>query len=251
MQVLVGVIVYNRLHTINQWLRAWQNAQHFGARLLVVHNYDGAEPKQLERNNIEKWKPDYYWPRPNVGQDIAALRDVIASTSYEPWDVLCWFVDDNLPMRRDFLRPFIAPFEKSQNIGLVGNYYVENGFWVGNNVPTHFRTTAFSLRRNAAKRLRFPDPLLTKQDCWLFEWAGDAMNMTNQVRSMGYGIVPACKSFRRAWTDCNEYVWDTEGLGPRTGDIRCRKDLWRVYEQQFHTEAILGAEQLPAIQGMR
>jgi hypothetical protein len=238
MNVLVGVIVYNRTYTINQWLRAWNNADKRGARLIVVHNYDGDAPSELATTNITKHSPDIYYARPNVGQDIGALYDVIHARKYDPWDVLCWFVDDNLPMQQDFLAPFLTPLEKDPRIGLVGNYWVRNGFWPGLCVPDHFRTTAFSIRRKAALQLRFPSPINDKDDCYHFEWAGDAVNMTNQVRRMGYSVVPTCGNFRHAWTDCNNYVWDVESLGPRAKDPRCRKDLWKTFEQQFSNAAM-------------
>lgn len=246
MNVLVGVIVYNRKYTINQWLRAWTNANKYGSKLLVVHNHDGAAPDAAERENIVKWKPDYYLSRPNVGQDIGALQDIIKSTAYDPWDVLCWFVDDNLPMRKDFLKPFIKPFERDPRIGLVGNYWVPNGFWEGY-IPDHFRTTAFALRRDIAMYLRFPNPLLTKKDCYHFEWAGDSLNMTSQIRRMGYLAVPACGNLKRPWTDCNEYVWDTESLGPRCRDRRCRHDLWSVFEKQFRPKSTTERADQPSV----
>jgi hypothetical protein len=239
MKVLAGMIVYSRTNTVSWWMRAWHNAEKYGdAKLLVVHNHDGDRPPSHQRVNIGQWKPDYYYARANRGQDIGALRDVIAARRYDPWDVLFWAVDDNVPMRKDFLRAFIKPFEDDPKIGLVGNYWVKGSFYpfYKVKVPDHFRTSCFAIRREAAMQLCFPSDLSTKWGCYTFEWLGGPMNMSNQIKSLGFEAVPVGGDWNKPWVDCNDYIWDVGCLHMRSLDPRCRKDCWQQYEAQFARE---------------
>jgi hypothetical protein len=220
-------------------MRGWQNAEKYGnAKLVVVHNHDSAQPPAAQRQNIEQWNPDFYYPRKNHGQDIGALRDMLRSDAYDPWDILFWAVDDNIPMRKDFLRAFIQPFEKNPNLGLVGNYWVQGAFYpkYKHTVPDHFRTSCFAIRREAAMRLYFPTKLSSKWDCYAFEWLDTEMCMTSQIHRMGYTTMPVCNDWTQAWVNTNTYVWDVGCLHMRSRDPRCRKDHWKEWEAQFAEE---------------
>jgi hypothetical protein len=217
-------------------MRAWRNADKYGnAKLVVVHNHDGVSPPQDQYDNINKWCPDRYVARPNIGQDIAALRDTIRDRANDPWDVLFWAVDDNIPMRKDFLRAFVQPFEQEPNLGLVGNYWVRGSFYphYQHIVNDHYRTSCFAISRKAAMKLHFPKNLRTKSDCYKFEWYDPRMNLTAQVRNMGFDSMVVCGDRTRTWVDTNEYVWDIGCLHMNNHDPRCRKDLWNQYEAQF------------------
>jgi hypothetical protein len=220
-------------------MRAWKNAEKYGdAKLVVVHNHDGEHPPGDQRYNIGQWKPDYYYPRKNYGEDIAAFRDLLRESKYDPWDVLFWAVDDNIPMRKDFLRAFIEPFEKHPNLGLVGNYWVKGSFYsyYKAKVPDHFRTSCFAIRREAAMRLYFPAQFKSKWDCYAFEWMGQDMCLTEQVRRAGYDMMPVCGDWDRAWVDSSQYVWDVGCLHMKSLDPRCRRDHWNEWEAQFNNE---------------
>lgn len=238
MKVLAGMIVYDRvMSTTKLWLRAWQNANKDNTKLVVVHNYDPPLIKSMTEE-ILKYKPDYYFPRLNKGMDIGAFRDVIHADCYEPWDILFWSTDDNIPMHKDFLKPFIQPFEENPKLGLVGNHWVKGSFYPNykEGVSDHIRTTCFAIRGCVAERLKFPIQLNTKLACYNFEWRHKKLNMTEQVKSLGYEVLPVCKNFDRCWTDCNEHVWDVGWLNTTNPDPRCRKDCWSEYYRQFKRE---------------
>jgi hypothetical protein len=234
MKVLAGMIVYDRKDNVDLWMRAWHNADKMDAKLIVVHNYDGESPPEEMRKTIESWGPDFYYPRKNSGQDIGAFRDVLRHTDL-PWDVLFWATDDNVPVRKDFLKAFVKPFEEDATLGLLGNHWVKGSFYKGYRlpIPDHVRTCCFAIRREAAMELLFPARLANKWDCYTFEWADVGMNMTAQVERMGYSVRPICGDRAKEWVECNEYVWDIGCIKPDSTDRRCRKDYREAYERQF------------------
>jgi hypothetical protein len=183
---------------------------------------------------ITRWRPDYYWKRRNQGQDIGALRDVINSDVFGDWDVLLWCVDDNVPVRRDFIGAFAEPFIKDKHMGLVGNYWVPRSFYKQPHIPDHFRSSSFAISRQAASRLAFPANIRTKSDCYSFEWRGD--NMTRQVRKMGYRMKPLCGDWYKCWTTTSDYIWDMDRLKDGVKDPRCRQDRSAEYAAQFEGE---------------
>lgn len=235
MNILVGMIVYKRLNMCSYWLKAYNNSYKLpNSKLIVVHNYDGLTPSKDMSALIASHKPDIYLPRENKGQDIGALQDVINDESLEPWDILYWSTDDNIPMKRDFLHHFIAPFSDKQ-IGIVGNYWVHARQWGKYYIPTHIRTTSFAIRKEIARNLVFPNPIKTKKDCYKFEWLDYRNNMTRQIERMGYKIHPVCGDFNRCWSTCNELVWDAEMLHPTHKIPYYRKNHWNQYFAQFES----------------
>jgi len=197
---LIGVITYNRLHTIDSWLRAWNNAERYDSKLVVVHNYDG-QLSSKEEKNIQKHKPDFYVPRHNVGRDIGAFRDVVFGKINVPydWNVLVWFTDDIIPMRRDFLLPMLREISKP-TVGLVGG-------WMDGNV----RTVCFSIKKELAVRLKFVDDP--------FEMESGASNISNQIKDMRYEVKLPTQRYSP------KYAWDCDYEGI--------VDLWDKYESQF------------------
>lgn len=230
MQVLAGLIVYKRMHNVQLWTAAWHNAVKDNAKLIVVHNHDGSRPLERDVLSIEQCRPDVYYPRPNVGQDIGAFKDVINDPRLDPWDILFWATDDNIPVSKHFLSAFTQPFKDNTNLGLVGNYWVDAKFY-RRRVPAHFRTSCFAISRGAAKKLKF-NRLRSKSDCYKFEWSGSD-NMTNQIRNMGFDLMPVCGDWSRSWTDSNQFIWDIGALHMRTRDPRCRRNYWKQYKAQF------------------
>jgi hypothetical protein len=236
-KVLACVVAYNRPWAIEHWLRAWQHAVKYeDTKLLVVQNYDAPAAALADEvaMEIRNWPHDYDWQRKNVGQDVWAFRDVLRNREFDPWDVVYWSTDDNLPMRNDFLKAFVEPFKDDPKLGLVGNYWVKGEFYKRYPLPVgdHFRTTSFAIRREAAMQLCFPKVVENKQHCYEFEWCGP-MTLTAQVNRMGYGARPVGGDWDAPWTEMNEYVWDAADLRKDHHDVRCRKDLWRRYEEQI------------------
>lgn len=197
---LVGVITYNRIKTIDSWLRAWNNAEHYNSKLLVVHNYDGSLSSK-EEENIRKHKPDFYVPRFNRGRDIGALKDVISGSITVPydWNVLVWFTDDVIPMRQDFLLPLLREISKPR-VGLVGG-------WMDGNV----RTICFAVKRDLARRINFVDDP--------FEMESGSNNISNQIKNMKFEVKLPTQRYSP------KYAWDCDYEGI--------VDLWDKYESQF------------------
>ncbi len=236
MNVLVCLLVYERVPLARQWLQAWDNAiKYDNVHFAVVQNDTQEEFSRNMQQCINEYNPANHVLRPNKGQDIGAFKSIIRNTVLPAWDVLFWCLDDNLPMRRDFLSYFIEPFKEDDKLGLVGNQWVKGEFYAYSKyeVPDHMRTTCFAIRKDAANRLKFPSRLESKSDCYAFEWADHKMNMTQQVLSMGYKILPVNKDFTKCWTQSNDYVWDIGALNPYKADPRCCVDLWDKYREQF------------------
>lgn len=231
MNILACLLVYNRLDLTKLWLDAWQNSiKYANTQFLVVQNKGNSAITKL----VKSYNPPNYLLRENIGQDIGALKDVIHNPILPPWDVLFWCLDDNIPMCRDFLSYFVAPF-KDDKVGLVGNYWVKGKFYSHTpyTVADHMRTTCFAIRREVAKQLIFPSKLNAKEYCYAFEWADLKMNMTQQVLDMQYTIIPINNDFDICWTRSNDYVWDVSDLNINRVDKRCRVDLWDKYKAQF------------------
>jgi hypothetical protein len=210
MNLLVGVCVYNRLHNIERWLRAWDKSNKHDAKLIVVHNYDGPAPPPEMKQAILEGGPDFYIQRPNIGADVGATQDVVKGlhpTGYTDWDVLAWFVDDFLPMQKDFLAPFLHRIVQP-SVGLVGACYEPQN---DSNKHGHFRTVGYAIRREVAKKLIWPaNPITTRQQCYEMEHGRD--NMTVQVERLGYAALPAIGNEfplpgYSHWPN-NDFMWD-------------------------------------------
>ena len=223
MSLLVGVVVYNRFDNIRKWAHAWRNAiKPEGARMAVFHNYDGFGPPKL---TLYEGYDGYYIPRHNVGCDLGALQDVIKGSYCPGWDQLAWFVDDFVPMKRDFLLT-MAERLSSPNVGLVGACFEPAN---ESNKHRHFRTVGFMSKREVLERLVFPaDPMKTRQDA--FEMEHGPNNMTIQIENMGFETVPAIgNKFPEPgyshWPNNSEWMWDCSMLA--------HLDLWPVFEREF------------------
>lgn len=256
MKTLVTLLTYARPNLTELWLSAYENADKpEGTKLLVVQNYDHQPNKEIVKLIKDSSCVDCYWPRFNEGVDIAPLKEVVSGKykehfnvkdtkglSYfdEDFDALLWVLDDNLPMRKDFITAFTEPYETNNHVGLIGNYWVKNDFYTRYfmPIPDHIRTTCFSLRFDVAKRLVFPNPIVTKWDCYMFEWADKKLNMTQQVIDMGLGVWQVDKDYTSPWAETNKYFWDVGSLNIDNPDKRCKKVLWKEYWKQFADNAV-------------
>jgi hypothetical protein len=243
MKTLVCVVVYDRLDMLCKWLRAWNNAEKYGAELAVINNFDGDKDKKAEMTEkIMEFKPDYYVDGNNYFYDIGAFKQVIENKYELPdWDVLCWFTDDMLPMRRTFLHGFLEKFEDPE-VGLVAQCYEPKS--VG--YVAHVRTVAFAVSRAFSEKIVFPP-----QAHWdnkrkfghIFEHGGNVPDdngiiqkcFTDHLLSQCYtngfkfklahGGEPEKEGYRH-WTAFLDYMWDASLLGNH-------KEYWKVYEDQF------------------
>lgn len=177
-RVLVAVCVFDRAGNLDRWLRAWAGTEKNESQLVVVDTGG----TQAVRDVVARWGGAML-SMSNDGMDIGALRWLIEKPPAE-YDVLVWCADDQMPMSKSWLQDFVRPFEKA-NIGLVANQWVTpDDFPHLEGLRVHARTCAFAVRREVAEKLTFPDPLVTKGDCYAFEWKNGCL--TDQVRSLGW-----------------------------------------------------------------
>jgi hypothetical protein len=228
---LVCVITHKRKDFISKWLRAWNNAEHYGAKIAVIHAVDEIEPNKEEKENILKYNPDFYVPFKNSElRDLAGLIGVCKNLFDLPdWKRLYWFTDDMLPMRKIFLRPFVEKIKKS-NAGLVAQCYEPKTL---QNTGGHIRTVAYAITREVANNLKFPEVGMPQQRGHLFEHGIQNLyedHILKQVTDMGYEF-ELCHSKAEAdnyqhWTSFLDWMWDCHLLGSW-------EEYWDVYEQQF------------------
>jgi len=249
---LVCVVTHNRKDIVSKWLRAWNNADKFGAKVAVLHAFDGEEPPKDEVDNILKWNPDFYIPFRNTAlRDMQALKLVIKDLAGLPdWRYLFWFTDDCMPMRRDFLEPFDRKIQLP-NVGLVTLCYEpkRNNDNPGCLIP-HIRTIGYALRREVADHIEFPMVGPEKDRPYLFEHGRRGVfedHILNQVLKAGFSckiahsetdvpkeVDPASGYVH--WTEALDCMWDCHLFADGfffKGRPMSGRDLWDLYERQF------------------
>jgi hypothetical protein len=229
---LVCVITHKRKDFISKWLRAWNNAEHYGSKIAVIHAVDGSQPDEEEKENILKYKPDFYIPFKNSAlKDLAGLIGVCRNYFDLPtWSRLYWFTDDMLPMRRVFLKPFVEKIKKN-NVGLVAQCYEPKTI---QNTGGHIRTVAYAITREVANNLKFPEVGPLNYRSHLFEHGKKNLyedHILKQVVDMGYEFElshsKAESENYQHWTSFLDWMWDCHLLG-------AWEDYWNVYEDQFN-----------------
>jgi hypothetical protein len=242
---LVCVVTHNRKEIVGRWLRAWNSAEKFGAKLAVFHACDGDAPDPDEMNNILAYGPDFYIPFKNGSlRDMLALHMALRDGAGLPeWDSIFWFTDDMMPMRRDFLAPFVNKLKG--NVGLVAqcyeprheHYREEPGFGC---LP-HIRTVAYALSREASDILVFPAVGEERDRPYLFEHGRIGVyedHILKQVTSAGYDF-ELCHSEKDRyvhWTASLDWMWDAHLFASGavvSGRSLSSHEMWALYESQF------------------
>lgn len=231
---LVCVVTFDRKDCIDRWLRAWNSANKYGAKIAVLHACLGEVPDEDQKSNILKHNPDFYVPFFNTKlRDMEALIMVLQNRAKLPeWKYLFWFTDDMLPMRREFIKPFV---EKIQipNVGLVAQCYEPKTI---EGRGAHIRTVAYAITRDVASRIKFPQEGPEEHRPYLFEHGKIGVyedHILNQVLSMGYDFKlchsePESKKYLH-WTSFLDWMWDCHLLGHW-------EEYWKVYEDQFNMD---------------
>ena len=226
---LAVVVTYNRKEFVSKWLKAWNNAEHYGVKLAVIHTFEGDKPKQDEMENILQYKPTYYIPVHNsILRDFGPLVMVLRNLTELPnWEYLFWFTDDMLPMRRTFLHPFVEKII-SPDVGLVAQCYEPKNTSGGGG---HIRTIAYATKREVTEKLKLPDPKIHGGNCgFAFEWH-EGTHILEQVTNLGYrfelahGGLPDSLGYQH-WTSFLDWMWDCHLLGSWS-------EYWDIYEEQF------------------
>jgi hypothetical protein len=225
---LAVVVTYNRKEFINKWLRAWCNAEHYGVEIAVIHTFDGEKPEKDETENILGFNPRFYIPIYNTilrdyGPLVMVLRNMV---KLPKWKQLFWFTDDMLPMRRNFLKPFVEKISK-KDVGLVAQCYEPKNSAGGGG---HIRTIAYATKREVTDRIKLPDPSIHKSECG-YELEYRKNHMLNQVINLGYKFElchsePESPNYQH-WTSYLDWMWDCHLLGHWS-------EYWDVYEEQFN-----------------
>lgn len=172
-------------------------------KVAIIHNCDGNEIINF------KEKPDFYFRRPNIGMDIGAFQWFIKQNTD---DIIYWFTDDQIPMKKNLLRLFQDKIN-IENVGLVGHNYS----------PKNIRTTAFAIKKEVADKIKFPEPVTTREECLQFEHGFN--NLTDQVLNMGYKVLGVHGEGESGEVRYSNYLWDNhyyEGL-----------NLWKEFEKEF------------------
>lgn len=198
------------MDTIARWLNAWKQTN-YGWPICVIHNSD--DP--LERYNILRFNPDFYFQRNNVGQDMGAFQDVINGKYDLKWDNLFWFADDMIPMKKNFLDNFVAKMGD-----LVGHH----------RTSYNVRTCAFSISKRAAIALGFRK-IETRQDCLDFETRFHD-NMAKTLENKGFAVRaahcpdPGMVGYKPiTYEQYADIVWDSH-YAPQL-------NLWEEYDRVF------------------
>jgi hypothetical protein len=116
---LVCVLVYKRINNLKKWIEVWKRANHFGGKLLIVQNADNsAECKEIAKQ-IDDLQPDYHWIRKNDNESMKHLFELLIRKDIVDfdWNSIVSFTDDCIPLREDFLMPFMDALE---NLDLTG-----------------------------------------------------------------------------------------------------------------------------------
>jgi hypothetical protein len=195
MKIVAAIIIYNRYHNLERWLRCWKECNIHSAELIVIHNDNGEGNKfrtLCESNNVK------YILRNNIGFDIGAFQDVCRGRLLgfpTDWDYILWLTDDTYPMTKDFITPFIEQIQQPR----VGCSCMK----ISTSVAPHIRTTGFMISKEVASRIQFPaDPVTTKSHCYHFEHRGGKQTLTNQIRAMGLDI-------KQVAPDNTSPLWDS------------------------------------------
>lgn len=167
------IVVYDRLHNLQNWFSILNQCQGKPKNVVIIHNNNGNK----EFKELCESEQHIYISRPNVGFDIGAFQDVCQNRllGFPDWEQLLWVTDDTFPTTKDFLKHFHLKPAEGIRCMEVSPY-----------VREHVRTTGFSIARSTAQRLKFPaDPVVTKQHCYLFEHRWPRNTLIDQVRRMG------------------------------------------------------------------
>lgn len=208
MKTAVVIIVYNRFDNLKLWLECWKQCDQTDAELIVIHNND----KSVEVTPYIQLCADHgvtYIPRPNIGYDIGAFKDVCQGNIKIDANRLLWVTDDTIPMAKDFVKTFNNAMTSDVGIACLEMSRLRS--------PLHVRTTGFCIPMAVAISLEFKN-VITKEDCYQFEHRGGDYTLMKQVESMGLKCIQIGKPEAGP-------LWDTGN--------RARFQRWKEHEAAF------------------
>ena len=240
---IVCVVTHKRKELISRWLRALNSAEKFGAKIAVFHACDSEVPDREEMDNILVHNPDFYIPFKNSPlRDMGALRLALGCAGGLPeWDSIFWFTDDMMPMRGDFLDPFVKKLVG--NVGLVAQCYepAHRNPIPGQGCLPHIRTVAYALSSQAADSLVFPGVGEDREKPYLFEHGRVGLyenHILQQILKKGFEFELCHSDDKRYvhWTESQDWLWDCHLFSDGAvvaGRGRSSHEMWSTYESQF------------------
>jgi len=184
--IAVCIVIHNRLPNLKRWITCWKQRIPCAdvEELVVIHNHYGNARDRDLYASICKEAGITYLPRHRGGFDIGAFQDVCRGRleGFPETDLLLWCTDDCMPMRKDFLKPFLEQL----SLPTIGMSCMK----ISSEYALHARTTGFCLRMSTAKQLEFPvDPITTKEDCYAFEHRAGRKTLYQQILRMNLQVV--------------------------------------------------------------
>lgn len=242
---LVCVVTHDRTELVSRWLRAWNNSEKHDARIAVFHACDSEKPDADQMHAILSHTPDFYVPFKNGPlRDMGALHMALRDAAGLPdWENIFWFTDDMIPMRRDFLTPFVEKL--GGEVGMVAQCYepVHDGYVPipGHGCLPHIRTVAYALTREAADMLVFPDVGEDRDKPHLFEHGRIGLyedHILKQIVDNGLRFELCHSEPGRYvhWTQSMDWMWDCHLFADGAvvgGRERSSHEMWSLYESQF------------------
>jgi hypothetical protein len=213
MIIKVAIIVYDRLHNIEEWIRCYKQADTKDAELVIIHNYKD-ETDKIKLRELCKKNDVKYVSRTNTGFDIGAFQDVCKERLPgfpNDWDYLFWATDDTIPMYKKFIPRFLEAIQKP-NVGVAC-------LEISLQIKKHIRTSGFMLSKETSKKLEFPvDPIITKAHCYQFEHRSTTA-FYEQIINMGKQVVQVSPTLMVS------HLWDTNS--------RRKLNRWPAHYREF------------------
>lgn len=206
---LVCVLTYDRIDTTKYWLDAWEKCEKYGSKLLLVQNVDGTSTQDIA--DLAKDRTDYFLLRKNDKNSIRHWWELLYLKFDYDWDVICFFTDDCIPLRKDFLMPLLLPFTQ-EGIGLVGGYPTDK----------HYRSICIATKKDVLKAIEKHAERLEetyKKFLGAFSDYGE-ISLHEWVRQVGY------KTVKTSYEWSLIFGWDSDHQGIN--------DLWEKGRFNIH-----------------
>ncbi len=196
MNIIVVVVVYDRMENIRKWLHSWAQCRQLFAKLFIVNNHAEDVDPDYWRQYCSEREANYIH-RENVGFETGVIQDVLMGRMFKEtdWDVLFFVTDDTIPMKTNFLEQFVVQAIKPD----VGVSCME----LSGVFTPHIRTTGWCIRREIAKQVGFTvKQITTKDECYFFEHQGGEHTLMSQILKMDKRVI----QLSNLKESC---VWDT------------------------------------------
>jgi hypothetical protein len=201
---LVCVLVYHRIENITHWIKAWKECNHYNGRLLVVQNVDNTQVCKDIADQISELEPEYHWLRKNDNESLKHWFELLNVEDVDfDWNMLIAFTDDCIPLRKDFLYPFLETFAKNPKLGVVGGVPANFSRAEVLNEKYFLRSVAVAIKREVLEKVKEvaykeAGEVTYKSDSYfsinceqrIYKWAKDEgyeISETNRDWSLTYG----------------------------------------------------------------